>query len=182
MQGSLYSNPMFAQSLASLVGQFIGNPVEAAQRELYASEALLNNQTAQYRDAIGETGLSGDLASMMIRALQAGPDYSDNAPMIGQAAMGFEQYGRGSLGNMVADAITAAPQPAAPVMASAPAAAPLLPPGPPFRTAAGMPMTPNPAQAEILLQARQRLALGAKPEDIARRLQELGIDPALLMG
>lgn len=180
MQGSLYSNPMFAQSLAGLVGQFIGNPVEAAQRELYASEALLNNQTAQYRDAIGETGLSGDLASMMIRALQAGPDYSDNAPMIGQAAMGFEQYGRGSLGNMVADAITAAPQPAAPVMASAPAAAPLLPPGPPLRSAAGMPTQLDPNQTMILMQARDAIAQGRSPALVADRLRSLGIDPAYL--
>ncbi len=180
MQGSLYANPMFAQSLAGLVGAFIGDPNAAAQRELYASEALLNNQTAQYRDAIGETGLQGDLASMMIRALQAGPDYSDNAPMIGQAAMGFEQYGRGSLGNMVADAITAAPQPAVARQPMPAASAATLPPGPPLRTAAGMPMTPSPNQQAILLEARNAVASGRPVALVQERLRSLGIDPSLL--
>jgi hypothetical protein len=194
MQGSLYNNPMFAQSLAGLVGQFIGDPNAAAQRELYASEALLNNQTAQYRDAIGDTGLQGDLASMMIRALQAGPDYSDNAPTIGAAAMGFEQAGQGGLGQMVQAAMPApgvpapgAPrgQPILPPTQPAPdaplsATPALLPPGPPFREAAGMPMQPGPNEMAIVLQARERLAQGAEYGAVARRLQELGIDPALL--
>ncbi len=187
MQGSLYANPMFAQSLAGLVGQFIGDPTAAAQRELMASEALLNNQTAQYRDAIGQTGLEGDLASMMIRALQAGPDYSNNAPEIGQAAMGFEAYGRGSLGQMVADAITAAPQPAmqpapqaAPAMPAAmPAAMPTLPPGPPLRAAAVM---PDPNQQAVLMEARNAIAAGRDPALVASRLRAMGIDPNLLGG
>jgi hypothetical protein len=94
MQNSPYNNPMLAQGLSSLVQSFIGNPQAEAQSLEAASRALLNNQTAQFRDAIGDTGLSGDLASMMIRALQAGPDYSENAPDIGMAtarmgAMGF---------------------------------------------------------------------------------------------
>jgi hypothetical protein len=105
MQGSLYNNPLFAQSLGTLVESFIGNPASEAQTQLMSSEALLNNQTAQYRDAIGETGLQGDLASMMIRALQAGPDYSRYAPGIGEAALGFQAQGAGSLGSAVSQAI-----------------------------------------------------------------------------
>jgi hypothetical protein len=185
MQGSLYNNPMFAQSLAGLVGSFIGNPAEAAQRELFASEALLNNQTAQYRDAIGDTGLQGDLASMMIRALQAGPEYSGNAPEIGMAAMGFNQMGQGSLGQVVADAILAqpavaqaAPRPAAPQ--AMPAASPLLPPGPPTRVAAGQPMQPDANAEMVLMQARQAIAGGRNPQLVADRLRQMGIDPGLL--
>lgn len=84
MQSSVYNNPAFAQGLSGLVNSFIGDPVKTAQAEVYASEALLNRQTAQYREAM-DVGLDGDIASMMIRALQAGPDYSRYAPSIGQA-------------------------------------------------------------------------------------------------
>ena len=96
MQTSVYNNPAFAQGLAGLVQGFIGNPSRTAQAEESASRALLNNQTAQYREAIGDTGLNGDLASMMIRALQAGPEYSGNAPKIGNAAIEMGALGFGS--------------------------------------------------------------------------------------
>lgn len=96
MQSSIYNNPAFAQGLAGLVQSFIGNPGRTAQAEEMASQAYLNRQTAQFRDAIGETGLSGDLASMMIRALQAGPEYSGNAPKIGDAAIRMGALGFGS--------------------------------------------------------------------------------------
>ena len=96
MQSSPYNNPMFAQGLSGLIQGFIGNPGDTAKNEMLASQALLNNQTAQYRDAIGDTGLSGDLASMMIRALQAGPQYSGNAPKIGDAAIRMGAMGFGS--------------------------------------------------------------------------------------
>lgn len=96
MQSSPYNNPMFAQGLAGLIQGFIGNPDATAKNEVLASEALLNNQTAQYREAIGDTGLNGDLASMMIRALQAGPGYSGNAPKIGDAAIRMGAMGYGS--------------------------------------------------------------------------------------
>lgn len=84
MQSSVYNNPAFAQGVSGLLQSFMGDPASVAQAELYASEALLNNQTAQYREAM-DVGLDGDIASMMIRALQAGPDYSRYAPTIGQA-------------------------------------------------------------------------------------------------
>lgn len=89
MSSDIYNNPMFAGGLGDLIRGMIGNPQASAQSELLASQALLNNQTAQYRDAIGETGLAGDLASMMIRSLQAGPDYSRYAPGIGDAWLEF---------------------------------------------------------------------------------------------
>lgn len=95
MQQSPYNNPMFAQGLAGLVQSFIGNPSAEAQAQEAASRALLNNQTAQFRDAIGDTGLQGDLASMMIRALQAGPDYSRYAPGIGDATIRMGALGFG---------------------------------------------------------------------------------------
>lgn len=91
MQSSPYNNPLFAQGLSGLVQSFIGNPKAEAQNQLYASEALLNNQTAQYREAM-DVGLrqnGGDLGSMMIRALQAGPEYSGNAPKISNAVTDF---------------------------------------------------------------------------------------------
>jgi hypothetical protein len=99
MRSSPYNNPMMAQGLAGLVQSFIGNPSAEAQAQEAASRALLNNQTAQFRDAIGETGLSGDLAAMMIRSLQAGPDYSRYAPGIGDASirMGAMGFGRPEL-------------------------------------------------------------------------------------
>lgn len=96
MQAARYNNPMFAGGLSKMVESFIGNPAATAKNELVASEALLNNQTAQYREAIGETGMSGDLASMMVRALQAGPDYAKVAPSIGDNAIKFGAMGFGS--------------------------------------------------------------------------------------
>lgn len=95
MQSSPYNNPMLAQGLSGLVESFIGNPSAEAQAQEAASRALLNNQTAQFRDAIGETGLSGDLASMMVRSLQAGPDYSRHAPTIGDATIRMGALGFG---------------------------------------------------------------------------------------
>ena len=91
MQSSPYNNPLFAQGLSGLVQSFIGNPKAEAQNQLYASEALLNNQTAQYREAmdVGLKANGGDLGSMMIRALQAGPQYSGNAPKISNAVTDF---------------------------------------------------------------------------------------------
>lgn len=96
MQSRMFNNPALAQGLGGLVESFIGNPGRTGQAELAASQALLNNQTAQFRDAIGDTGLEGDLASMMIRALQAGPEFSGNAPKIGQSAIQMGALGFGS--------------------------------------------------------------------------------------
>lgn len=95
MQSSPYNNPMMAQGLSRLVEAFTGNPNAEAQSLEAASRARLNNQTAQFRDAIGDTGMSGDLASMMIRSLQAGPDYSRHAPNIGDATIRMGALGFG---------------------------------------------------------------------------------------
>jgi len=96
MATSPYNNPMFGQSLAGLIDSFVGNPQQAAQAELMAAQALNENLTAQYRQAIGDTGLSGDLSSMMIRSLQAGPDYARVAPTIGDNALKYGTMGFGS--------------------------------------------------------------------------------------
>lgn len=131
MNSTRYNNPMFANSLAGLVQNLIGDPSKQAAAEEAASRALLNNQTAQYREAIGDTGLSGDLAAMMIRALQAGPDYSAHAPRIGDAAirMGSMGFGRPELtpSNGIAALVSNAMRGRA---ARAPAAAPAAAPAP----------------------------------------------------
>lgn len=84
MRASPYNNPLFADGLANLVKGYIGNPLETAQAELYAAKALNENLTAGYRQNM-DVGLEGDLSAMMIRALQAGPDYSRYAPSIATA-------------------------------------------------------------------------------------------------
>jgi len=106
MQQSLYNNPMFAQGISDIIGSFIGDPSQEAANQLNASQARLNNQTADYRHYIGEAGLSGDLSEMMIRALQAGPDYARIAPTIGDSAL---KYGAVGYGDAPYDASTAAP-------------------------------------------------------------------------
>lgn len=165
---ALYNNPAFAQGLAGLVGSFIGNPDAEAKSLLAASEAKLNNQTAQFRDAIGETGMSGDLAGMMIRALQAGPDYSRYAPGIGDKAVDFLRAGFGVPGMMPTMAPRMAPRPPAgpaPAPAPVPAAAP----------------APAVDEAATLNKAREaaRVAPERLPE-IRQYLVGLGIDPAKL--
>lgn len=190
MQASLYNNPMFAQGLAGLVQSFIGDPGQEAQNQLLASEALLNNQTAQYREAIGDTGLNGDMASMMIRALQAGPDYARVAPGIGQAAIGFQQAGYGGIGEMIAQQLAAvAPQqaPAAPAPQAAAAPRPVAHTAPSDRN--GLPLiapsgggVPQGLAMEqiALTQARQAIAEGRDPALVAQRLAQIGIDPGRL--
>lgn len=84
MRASPYNNPLFAEGLAGLVKSFIGNPVQTAQAELMAAQAKNENMTADYRQMM-DVGLQGDLSAMMIRALQAGPEYSGNAPKISAA-------------------------------------------------------------------------------------------------
>lgn len=103
MANSYYSNPMMGQSISRLISSVVPDPYKTSQAELAASQALLNNQTAQYRTAIGDTGMSGDLASMMIRALQAGPDYARVAPSIGNNALKFGAMGFNPSGNLTPD-------------------------------------------------------------------------------
>ena len=94
MRASPYNNPLFAEGLASLVSNYVGNPSQTAQNELMAARARNENMTAQYREAM-DAGLDGDLGTMMIRALQAGNQYSGNAPKIAAAV---RQDQRGTLG------------------------------------------------------------------------------------
>lgn len=83
MAGTLYANPLFASGMASVLDSFLGgNPREAAAAELYAAQAANENDTRMYRQQIGEMGDEQDLAGMMVRALQAGDDFSRNAPKI----------------------------------------------------------------------------------------------------
>lgn len=95
MQSSAYNNPLFAQGLAGLVKGFIGTPEGAGRAELLAAQALNENLTAQYRQAmdVGLQDADTALGQMMIRALQAGNQYSGNAPKIG-AAVRADNSGR----------------------------------------------------------------------------------------
>lgn len=95
MATSPYNNPMFGNSISSLISNLIPSPGERANAELTASKALLSNQTALYRDQIGVEGLQGDLSAMMIRALQTGPEYAKLAPGIGDQAIKFGALGYG---------------------------------------------------------------------------------------
>lgn len=176
MQSSAYNNPLFAQGLAQLVQDFIGDPNATAQNEEAASRALLNNQTAQYREAIGETGAGGDLATMMIRALQAGPEYSGNAPRIGQAAIGMGQQGYGNPG-MAPDASIA--QMFQSVMQPQPARAPRQPAAAPAAQRA-QPAQPEMDAAAVMNEAREAIRMGRDPEAVAARLREMGLDPSQL--
>lgn len=163
MQASLYNNPMFASGLGQLVQSFIGNPEAEAKSQLAASEALLNNQTAQYREAIGDTGLSGDLAAMMIRALQAGPDYSRYAPGIGDATirMGALGFGRPEL--------TPSPQIAQMMMGMGGGGGQAAPSG-------GGGVAPmDPRAGAVIDRARAAVRSGADPVAVGKRLKDLGI-------
>jgi hypothetical protein len=181
MQSSAYNNPMFAQGLAQLVQGFIGDPGATAQNEELASRALLNNQTAQFRDQIGETGTQGDLATMMIRALQAGPEYSGNAPRIGDAAINMGQRGYGNpemapsmdIASMFQAAMQPAPRAPAPRAAPSAAPAPVAPATPAAPTA-------SPDATSVLNEAREAIRMGRDPEAVAARLREMGIDPSQL--
>jgi len=185
MQARTYNNPMFAQSLAGLVQNLIGDPSKQAAAEEAASRALLNNQTAQYREAIGDTGLSGDLAAMMVRALQAGPQYSGNAPKIGDAAirMGSLGFGRpeltpaGGIAGLVRSAMTApVVGTAAPVVGTA---APVVPGSESKPPSAGI----GSQSADGILQgARAAIANGKDPNSVAQFLRGMGIDPSQLWG
>jgi hypothetical protein len=196
MQASAFNNPLFAQGLAGLVQGFIGDPSATAAAEEAASRALLNNQTAQFRDAIGDTGLSGDLSAMMIRALQAGPEYAGHAPTIGRAALGMTQAGFGNLqpqglAGLVGQAMTPQPQQApapqaAPQAAPQPAAPPAVAPAATPQPAALPLLTPDQPLADVMVQlqimnaAREAIAQGAQPQDVAARLAAIGLDPSAL--
>lgn len=97
MRASPYNNPLFAEGLAGLIEGFIGNPVSTAQAELMAAQALNENLTAQYRQGmdVGLSSQGSNLSDMMVRALQAGNQYSGNAPKISAA---INQNNRGILG------------------------------------------------------------------------------------
>lgn len=101
--GSLYANPMFSSGLSQLLGQFVGDPARAAQAEYYASEAGLNNDTRQYRADIGTHGTANDLGSMLVSALQAGREYSSEAPEITKAILNTP-HAAGGLADMLAAA------------------------------------------------------------------------------
>lgn len=194
MQSSPFNNPMFAQGLAGLVQNFIGNPGQTAQAEEAASRALLNNQTAQFRDAMGDSGLNGDMAAMMIRALQAGPQYSQMAPTIGNAAVGFNMQGYGQIPG-------GQPQvPQAPQMPNTPMAAPAVPQqqvqqAQPVQSqsvpaaapqSTVLPVIPQREtdttlmEINVLNQAREAIQGGRDPQQVLARLSQYGIDPARL--
>lgn len=95
MRQTLYANPLFATGLSSIVQDVFGggDPYRAAQAELAASEAGLNNDTARYREAIGEAGARKDLAGILLSSLQAGQDFSSEAPTVASSLASLPEYG-----------------------------------------------------------------------------------------
>lgn len=87
MRISAYANPLFGESLAGLISSYIGNPQSTAQAELMAARARNENLTAKYREGmdVGLGANGANLADMMVRALQAGSEYSGNAPRVSAA-------------------------------------------------------------------------------------------------
>ena len=97
MRHSQYNNPLFAQGLSGLISQFIGDPGQTAQNELFAAKARNENMTAQFRDAMGvgiTPGMS-PLAEMLVQSLRAGNQYSNNAVGV---VKGINLQERGRLG------------------------------------------------------------------------------------
>lgn len=93
MQANLYNNPLFAVGLTRVLQDFIGNPRDAAAAELAAAEAGNLNDTREYRRNIGTAGGEQDLAGLLISSLQAGKDYSGNAPKITSSLASLPEFG-----------------------------------------------------------------------------------------
>lgn len=81
----LYNNPAFASGIGDVLNTVFGSPDASAAALLNAARAGEINDTRNYREGMGQAGDAGDLGAMMIRALQAGNDYSNNAPEISAA-------------------------------------------------------------------------------------------------
>lgn len=157
MRASAYNNPLFASGLAGLVEGFVGNPQTEARSQLLAAQALNENLTAQYRQAmdVGLEAASHPLSQMMIRALQAGSQYSGNAPKISAAVnqqeagiLGLPRAG-GSGGGGSAGGST-------------------------LTVTADVPTT-GPSRAEVIAQARAAIAKGANPDKVILRVKRFGI-------
>lgn len=84
-QAQLYNNPAFASGIGDVLQGLLGSPEASASAQYDAQRAGMLADTRNYRQGMGQAGDSGDYASMMIRALQAGNDYSNNAPEITSA-------------------------------------------------------------------------------------------------
>ena len=84
-QPQLYNNPAFASGLGDVLSSMLA-PKDASPAAQYdAQRAGMLADTRNYRLGLGQAGEEGDYANMMIRALQAGNDYSNNAPEITSA-------------------------------------------------------------------------------------------------
>ena len=103
MNTRMYNNPVFASNLAGVVDQVLGgSPNDVAYQESQIANAALANDTAGYRQAIGQYGHNKDLAGMLVSALQAGDEYSDNAPIIASSlastlGSGYDEAAQGRL-------------------------------------------------------------------------------------
>lgn len=91
MQGTLYNNPAFAQSLSGMLGAIFPSAQETAAAELGAAQAGLANDERRYRAAIGEAGGRKDLAGLLVAALQGGEGAA--APGIASSLASLPQYG-----------------------------------------------------------------------------------------
>lgn len=97
MRAGLYANPAFASGLSDMLAAFTGggDPRAVAAAELAASEAGLNNDTRRYRENIGAAGDANDLAGLLVSSLQAGRDYSAEAPEIAASLGALPEFGMG---------------------------------------------------------------------------------------
>lgn len=152
MQAQPYNNPLLAQGLGKLVSSFIGTPEGAGRAELLAAQALNENLTAQYRQAmdVGLQDANTNLGRMMIRALQAGNQYSGNAPKISAAIRGDNAGTLGATGRVGR---------------------------PSSGGGGGGGAVPGLDPNSVIEQARNAIRNGADPDKVALRLKRYGIDP-----
>ena len=81
-QSQLYNNPAFASGLGDVLQAMLAPKDAPAAAQYDAQRAGMLADTRNYRLGLGQAGEGGDYANMMIRALQAGRDYSAEAPEI----------------------------------------------------------------------------------------------------
>lgn len=92
-QAQLYNNPAFASGIGDVLSTMLSSPEASAQAQYDAQRAGMLADTRNYRLGLGQAGEGGDYANMMIRALQAGRDYSAEAPEITSAIMSLPGAG-----------------------------------------------------------------------------------------
>lgn len=182
MQASIYNNPIFAQGLSSVVDDFIGNPAQHAQGRYLAAKAGELADTSRYREAIGSTG-KDDLPGMLISALQAGRNYSGEAPEILEALSTLPEMA-GKFGGVPAGGgggyrapRVGNPQPSIDDMDAEGLVGALMNPQPAQVQSSPIGQPPDLDPQAVMDEARRAIAGGADKLQVMKRLQELGFAP-----